>query len=161
MNMADKRYAALAAFIVVSFLAAALGSAATTNGVTTWYTTIVKPTWNPPNWVFAPVWTTLYLLMSIAAWRAWRAAATPSEATKTLWLYGAQLVLNALWSVLFFSLHRPDLALLEIVLFLALLITLFVRFARTDRLAAVLWSPYVAWVSFASFLNYTIWSLNR
>jgi tryptophan-rich sensory protein len=95
MNMADKRYAALAAFIVVSFLAAALGSAATTNGVTTWYTTIVKPTWNPPNWVFAPVWTTLYLLMSIAAWRAWRAAATPSEATKTLWLYGAQLVLNA------------------------------------------------------------------
>jgi tryptophan-rich sensory protein len=161
MNMADKRYAALAAFIVVSFLAAALGSAATTNGVTTWYTTIVKPTWNPPNWVFAPVWTTLYLLMSIAAWRAWRAAATPSEATKTLWLYGAQLVLNALWSVLFFSLHRPDLALLEIVLFLALLITLFVRFARTDRLAAILWSPYVAWVSFASFLNYTIWSLNR
>jgi tryptophan-rich sensory protein len=161
MNMADKRYAALAAFIVVSFLAAALGSAATTNGVTTWYTTIVKPTWNPPNWVFAPVWTTLYLLMSIAAWRAWRAAATPSEATKTLWLYGAQLVLNALWSVLFFSLHRPDLALLEIVLFLSLLITLFVRFARTDRLAAILWSPYVAWVSFASFLNYTIWSLNR
>jgi tryptophan-rich sensory protein len=98
---------------------------------------------------------------SMTAWRAWRAAATPSEATKTLWLYGAQLVLNALWSVLFFSLHRPDLALLEIVLFLALLITLFVRFARTDRLAAILWSPYVAWVSFASFLNYTIWSLNR
>ena len=70
-------------------------------------------------------------------------------------------VLNALWSVLFFTLHRPDLALIEIILFLALLITLQVRFARTDRLAALLWSPYVAWVSFATFLNGTIWWLNR
>ncbi len=82
-------------------------------------------------------------------------------ATKTLWLYAAQLILNALWSVLFFTLHRPDLALIEIILFLALLITLQVRFARTDRLAALLWSPYLAWVSFATFLNGTIWWLNR
>lgn len=159
--MPNRKFGALALFIVVSFVAAGLGSAATTKGVTTWYPTIAKPSWNPPNWVFAPVWTTLYLLMSIAAWRAWRAASTPSEATKTLWLYGAQLVLNALWSVLFFLLHRPDLALFEIVAFLALLIALLVRFARTDRLAAILWSPYVAWVSFATLLNGTIWWLNR
>lgn len=159
--MPNRKFGALALFIVVSFVAAGLGSAATTKGVTTWYPTIVKPSWNPPNWVFAPVWTTLYLLMSIAAWRVWRAAATPAEATKTLWLYGAQLVLNAVWSVLFFFLHRPDLALVEIVVFLALLIALLVRFARTDRLAAILWSPYVAWVSFATFLNGTIWWLNR
>jgi benzodiazapine receptor len=151
----------LPAFIAVSFLAAGLGSAATTSAITTWYPTINKPSWNPPNWVFAPVWTTLFLLMSIAAWRAWRAATTPAEATKTLWLYAAQLVLNALWSVLFFTLHRPGLALIEIVFFLALLVTLQVRFARTDRLAAILWSPYVAWVSFATFLNGTIWWLNR
>ena len=159
--MSNRKFGALALFIVVSFVAAGLGSAATTKGVTTWYPTIIKPSWNPPNWVFAPVWTTLYLLMSIAAWRAWRAAATPAEATKTLWLYGAQLVLNAVWSVLFFFLHRPDLALFEIVIFLALLIALLVRFARTDRLAAILWSPYVTWVSFATFLNGTIWWLNR
>ena len=159
--MPNRKLGALAAFIVVSFLAAGLGSAATTQAITTWYPTIAKPSWNPPNGVFAPVWTTLFLLMSLAAWRAWRAAATPADATKTLALYGAQLVLNVLWSVLFFSLHRPGLALLEIVVFLALLIALQVRFARTDRLAAILWSPYVAWVSFAAFLNGTIWWLNR
>lgn len=159
--MPNRKLGALAAFIAVSFLAAGLGSAATTSAITTWYPTIIKPSWNPPNWVFAPVWTTLFLLMSIAAWRAWRTATTAAEATKTLWLYAAQLVLNALWSVLFFTLHRPGLALIEIVFFLALLVTLQVRFARTDRLAAILWSPYVAWVSFATFLNGTIWWLNR
>lgn len=159
--MPNRKLGALAAFIVVSFLAAGLGSAATTQAITTWYPTIAKPSWNPPNGVFAPVWTTLFLLMSLAAWRAWRAAATPADATKTLALYGAQLVLNVLWSVLFFTLHRPGLALLEIVVFLALLVALQVRFARTDRLAAILWSPYVAWVSFAAFLNGTIWWLNR
>ena len=159
--MSNRKFGALAAFIAVSFLAAAIGSAATTSAITTWYPTIIKPAWNPPNWVFGPVWTTLYLLMSIAAWRAWRAAATPAAASKTLWLYAAQLILNALWSVLFFTLHRPGLALIEIILFLALLITLQVRFARADRLAALLWSPYVAWVSFATFLNGTIWWLNR
>ena len=159
--MPNRKLGALAAFIVVSFLAAGLGSAATTSAITTWYPTIAKPSWNPPNGIFAPVWTTLFLLMSIAAWRAWRAAATPTDATTTLALYGAQLVLNVLWSVLFFTLHRPGLALIEILLFLALLVTLQVRFARTDRLAGLLWSPYVAWVGFASVLNGTIWWLNR
>jgi tryptophan-rich sensory protein len=159
--MPNRKLGALAAFIAVSFLAAGLGSAATTQAITTWYPTIAKPSWNPPNGVFAPVWTTLFVLMSVAAWRAWRVAATPADATKTLALYGAQLVLNVLWSVLFFTLHRPGLALVEIVVFLALLVTLQVRFARTDRLAAILWSPYVAWVGFASVLNGTIWWLNR
>lgn len=159
--MPNRKLGALALFIVVSFVAAGLGSAATTSAITTWYPTIAKPSWNPPNGVFAPVWTTLFLLMSIAAWRAWRAAATPADATKTLALYGAQLVLNVLWSVLFFTLHRPGLALIEILLFLGLLVTLQMRFARTDRLAAILWSPYVAWVGFATFLNGTIWWLNR
>ena len=159
--MQNRKLGALAVFIVVSFLAGGLGSAATTGAIATWYPTITKPSWNPPNWVFAPVWTTLFLLMSLAAWRAWRAAVTPADAVKTLRLYGAQLVLNTLWSVLFFSLHRPGLALIEIVLFLALLVTLLVRFARADRLAAILWSPYVAWVGFATYLNGTIWWLNR
>lgn len=159
--MPNRKLGALAAFIAVSFLAAGLGSAATTQAITTWYPTIAKPSWNPPNAVFAPVWTTLFLLMSIAAWRAWRAAPTPAAAGQTLALYGAQLVLNVLWSVLFFTLHRPGLALIEIVLFLALLVTLQVRFARTDRLAGLLWSPYVVWVGFATVLNGTIWWLNR
>lgn len=159
--MRTSRLWALAGFIAVSFVAAGLGSAATARGVITWFPTVVKPSWNPPNWLFAPVWTTLYVLMSIAGWRAWRAATSPIEARKTLWLYGAQLVLNALWSVLFFGLHRPDLAFVEVLLLWALLVLLLVRFARTDRVAALLWSPYVAWVGFASVLNGTIWWLNR
>ena len=159
--MPNRKLGALAAFVLVSFLAAGLGSAATTSAITTWYPTIAKPSWNPPNGIFAPVWTTLFVLMSVAAWRAWRAASTPATAGQTLALYGAQLVLNVLWSVLFFTLHRPGLALIEILLFLVLLVTLQVRFARTDRLAGLLWAPYVAWVSFATFLNGTIWWLNR
>ncbi len=159
--MESRKLGALALFIIFSFLAGGFGSVATTGAITTWYPTIIKPSWNPPNWVFAPVWTTLFFLMSFAAWRAWRAAKTRVDATKTLCLYGAQLILNALWSVLFFTLHRPGLALIEIILFLALLVTLLVRFARADRLAALLWSPYVAWVTFAAYLNGTIWWLNR
>ena len=159
--MPNRKLGALAAFVLVSFLAAGLGSAATTSAITTWYPTIAKPSWNPPNGIFAPVWTTLFVLMSVAAWRAWRAASTPAAAGRTLALYGAQLVLNVLWSALFFTLHRPGLALVEILLFLALLVTLQVRFARTDRLAGLLWAPYVAWVGFASVLNGTIWWLNR
>jgi tryptophan-rich sensory protein len=152
---------ALVAFFVVSFAAAGIGGAATAKSVTTWYVTLSKPSWNPPNWLFAPVWTTLYVLMSIAGWRAWKVAASRSDANRTLQLYGTQLALNALWSVLFFGLHRPGLAFIEVIVFWALLVGLFVRFFRTDRIAGLLWLPYVLWVSFATVLNGTIWWLNR
>jgi translocator protein len=158
--MPAARYPALILFLVVTFLAAAIGSAATASSVSEWYLTLRKPSWNPPGWVFGPVWTLLYVAMAVAAWRVWRRAETGAART-TLWLYGAQLALNALWSILFFGLRRPDLALVDVVVLWGLLVVLLVRFARADRLAAALWTPYVAWVGFATVLNATIWQLNR
>jgi benzodiazapine receptor len=154
------RTAPLVGFVAVTFAAAAIGSAATFQSVGTWYQTLQKPTWNPPSAVFSPVWTLLYIAMSIAAWRAWRKAA-PEAGGGVIRLYGAQLILNALWSILFFGLRRPDLALIDIVALWLLLVLGLVRFWRLDRIAGLLWAPYVAWVSFAAFLNFTIWQLNR
>lgn len=158
--MKSARYPALALFLVATFAAGAIGSSVTIESVRTWYPTIAKPAWNPPDWIFAPVWTTLYVVMATAAWRVWRKA-EPAAARRLLVIYGVHLVLNALWSVVFFAFHRPDLALVEILVLWSLLVTLLIRFWRADRLAGVLWSPYVAWVTFATGLNATIWYLNR
>lgn len=155
-----RRYGALVVFLAATFAAAAIGSAATFRSVTTWYPTLAKPAWNPPSWIFGPVWTVLYFAMAIAAWRCWRLA-NRDEASGIVRLYGGQLALNALWSVLFFGLHRPDWALLDIVLLWVMLVVLLRRFWRQDRTAGLLWSAYVAWVTFATALNATIWALNR
>jgi tryptophan-rich sensory protein len=144
----------------VTFTASAIGSWATIDNVRTWYPTIAKPSWTPPNWLFGPVWTLLYTLMAIAAWRVWRNR-QGAEARSVLNLYGSQLALNTLWSVLFFALHRPGLALIEISALWALLVHAQVRFWRADRTAGILWAPYLAWVSFATALNAAIWWLNR
>jgi benzodiazapine receptor len=154
------RYGALVVFLVVTFAAAAIGSAATFENVKTWYPMLVKPAWTPPSWIFGPVWSALYVAMAVAAWRVWRRQAG-AAATGVLRLYGAQLALNALWSVLFFGMKRPDLALVDIAGLWLLLVLALVRFMRVDRLAGWLWAPYVAWVSFASALNAAIWWLNR
>jgi tryptophan-rich sensory protein len=143
-----------------SFCAAAIGGVATATSVGTWYRTLHKPAWNPPDWIFGPVWTLLYVLMAIAAWRVWRSGG-PAAARRTLALFGVQLALNSLWSVLFFGLRRPDWAFAEVSMLWSCLVLLLVRFFHADRIAAALWSPYVAWVSFASVLNGTVWWLNR
>ena len=154
------RYLALPAFILAAFAAGAIGSAATFENVRAWYPTLAKPGWTPPSWLFGPVWTCLYVAMGVAAWRVWRIA-TGSAARTVLGLYAAQLVLNALWSILFFGLRQPGLAFLEILLLWALIAALLPRWWRADRLAGLLWAPYVAWVAFASVLNGAIWWLNR
>lgn len=151
----------LIAFLLVTFAAAAIGSTATFRNVTTWYPMLQKPSWTPPSALFGPVWTALYIAMSVAGWRAWRKAESPAATAGVIRLYGAQLILNALWSVLFFGMRRPDLALIDIVALWLLLVVGLIRFGRLDRLAGVLWAPYVAWVSFATALNAAIWSLNR
>jgi tryptophan-rich sensory protein len=158
--MSKGKYPALGGFLVASFSAAAIGGAATATSVGTWYRELHKPAWNPPDWIFGPVWTLLYILMAVAAWRVWRLNG-PEEARRTLGLYIGQLALNAIWSVLFFGLRHPGWAFAEVIVFWSILVMLLVRFWRADRLAAVLWSPYVAWVSFASVLNGTVWWLNR
>lgn len=122
-----------------------------------WYAGLAKPSWTPPNWLFGPAWTTLYLLMALAAWKVWIAVRRIDAA---LVLYLVQLVLNAMWSWLFFGLRRPDLALACIVVLWLLILATTVLFWRRDRLAGMLLLPYLAWVGFATALNLAIWRLN-
>jgi tryptophan-rich sensory protein len=124
-----------------------------------WYASLAKPAWNPPDAIFAPMWTALYVLMAVAAWLVWRRAGFAGAGT-ALALFVIQLVLNALWSYLFFGLNRPDIAFLEIViLWLAILLVL-VLFWREDWRAGALMIPYLVWVGFASCLNFALWRLN-
>lgn len=160
--LAPRRWLALAGFIAAAFVAGAIGSWATYANVRTWFPLLNKPSWNPPGWLFAPVWTTLYVLMGVAIWRAW-CAAPPEGASTTRRLmtgYFVQLGFNALWSCLFFGLKQPQWALVEIVVLWGLLLWLQAGLWRTDRLAGALWVPYVLWVSFATVLNAAIVRLN-
>ena len=135
---------------------------ATRSSITTWFPTLVKPIFNPPNWVFAPVWSMLYIMMGIAAGLVWNRIETNKEAVKkALILFAIQLALNALWSILFFALHNPLLALLEIVLLWLMIYETYIQFKKIDKIAGFLFIPYLAWVSFATVLNASIWWLNR
>jgi tryptophan-rich sensory protein len=137
-----------------------IGGAITATSVDTWYQALEKPPFNPPDWVFAPVWTVLYILMGIAAWRVWRRRSV--EATgRALAVFALQLGLNLAWSSLFFGLQRIDLALIEIVILLVAIITNTIMFWRIDRPSGVLFVPYAAWVTYATILNASLWRLNK
>jgi len=160
MEIEPKRqWLGLAAFITVCFLAAGIGSMATTPSIPTWYAGLAKPAWNPPNWVFGPVWTVLYLSMAVAAWLVWRQRGWTSSA-RPLGLFCAQLVLNVLWSCIFFGLHRPGLAFAEILLLWVFILGTLLLFWQRSVAAGLLLAPYLAWVTFASALNFAIWRLN-
>lgn len=154
------RWLVLLGFIGATLATGALGGWATASSVSTWYPTLAKPAWNPPNWIFGPVWTLLYLLMALAAWRIWQHREHPERRRALAWFWG-QLVLNLAWSFLFFGLRSPGLAAIEVVGLLAVLLATLRQFWRIDRLAAVLWVPYVGWVGFAAGLTVTVWWLDR
>jgi benzodiazapine receptor len=146
--------------IVVSELAGIVGSVFTAPSIGSWYANVVKPELNPSSWVFGPVWTTLFALMGIAAFLIWKKGLERRDVRMALGVFAAQLVLNTLWSIIFFGLQSPGGALVEIFfLWLAILITI-VMFARISKTAAWLLVPYIAWVSFAAYLNFAIWLLN-
>lgn len=150
----------LVAAVGVSQLAGLLGTIVTAPAIPGWYAALEKPALNPPSWVFGPVWTTLYVLMGIAAFLVWRKGLQEREVRIALGVFVVQLVLNALWSFVFFGMQEPGLALINIAtLWLAIVIT-GILFWRIERAAAYLLVPYLLWVSFASYLNYAIWSLN-
>lgn len=149
----------LIGFIAVCFTAAGLGAAVTATSVGGWYQTLAKPSWNPPDWLFGPVWSALYLMMAVAAWLVWRGHGWSAARPALIW-FGIQLALNVLWSVLFFGLQRPDLAFAEIVaLWLAIVATCF-AFRGKSVTAAWLLIPYLGWTSFAVILNFAIWRMN-
>jgi len=145
--------------ILIVFSFGFIGSFFTTSSITNWYAFINKPLFSPPNWIFGPVWTLLYILMGVSAFLIWQKRDN-LKTKPALIFYGIQLILNALWSIIFFGMHNPGLALLEIViLWLFILITL-IKFYKINKTAGLLFIPYLAWVSFASILNYAIWMLN-
>jgi len=146
--------------IVVSQCAGIIGSVFTTPAIPTWYASLQKPPFTPPNWLFAPAWITLYLLMGIAALLVWRVGLANHRVRTALVLFLVQLALNALWSVVFFGLQSPLYGVIVIiVLWLTILLTM-LKFARISAVAAWLLVPYILWVSFASVLNISIWILN-
>jgi translocator protein len=147
----------LLAFLIATLVVGAAGTFFTEPAIPTWYAGLAKPDFNPPNWVFAPVWTTLYVLMGVAAWRVWRLTGLNSPEL-TLWM--SQLTLNFFWSAIFFSLHLILLALVEMALLWLLILITMILFWRRDRIAGLLFLPYLAWVSFAFALNFAIWQLN-
>jgi tryptophan-rich sensory protein len=152
-------YLGLAIFIVVCFAAAGIGGAVTTPKIATWYATLTKPSWNPPNWIFGPVWSALYFCMAVAAWLVWRQGGF-SGAKVPLTLFAVQLTLNVLWSCIFFGLEKPGLAFVEVLLLWTAIAATMIVFWQRSMIAGILFVPYLAWVSFASFLNFTIWRLN-
>jgi translocator protein len=148
----------LIAWLGVSFIAAAIGGAASIHAGP-FYAQLVRPDWAPPSSVFGPVWTVLYALMGLAAWLVWRVAGYRA-ARAALTLFLVQLALNSLWSWLFFGWHRGALAFIDILCLWALIVATLMAFWRIRRVAGALLVPYLLWVSFASALNYSIWQLN-
>jgi len=155
-----KQILALIAWVALSFMAPGLCAVLSINGPGDWYRGLNKPWFNPPDWIFGPVWTLLYCAMGVAAWLVWRKG-SGQALVWALSLFMLQLVLNALWTPLFFGMHRPGVALLDIgALWLAIGVTA-LAFYPISRAAALLFVPYWLWVSFATLLNASIWWLNR
>ncbi len=145
--------------LVVCQLAGIIGSLFTTPSIKGWYETITKPSFNPPNWIFGPVWFTLFVLMGIALYLILKKKNSKAR-TIALWLFATQLVLNTLWSIIFFGLQNPLFALIELAILLIVLIFTTIHFYKLNKTAGILLLPYLAWGTFAAVLNFFIWKLN-
>ena len=146
--------------IIIPVSVGAISGFFTATGVESWYQTINKPSWNPPGWIFGPVWTTLYVMMGIALFLVWKSDSSDVMKKTAIALFAIQLILNFFWSFIFFDQQQIGWALVEIiVMWFFILLTIF-AFGNVSKLAAWLLVPYISWVSFATILNYTIWKLN-
>lgn len=155
----SKQIYGLIGWLVVTFIAAAIGATASVNA-SIFYAQLVQPSWAPPAWLFGPVWSALYLTMGIATWLVWRTAEF-SQTRNALLLFLIQLILNALWSWVFFMWHEGALAFVNIVVLWFLIVATIIAFFRIQKLAGWLLVPYLVWVSFATALNFAIWQLNQ
>ncbi|MFH1589085.1 MAG: TspO/MBR family protein [archaeon] len=156
--MTKINYFKLIAAIIITQLAGIIGSFFTVSSVSTWYVTLNKPFFNPPSWLFGPVWIILYLMMGVALYIVWNNRTKKSNTALTL--FGIQLVLNSLWSILFFGLKNPLLAFIEIIILWVLILFTIIYFKKESKTAAYLLIPYILWVSFAAILNLAIFLLN-
>ena len=146
--------------LLVCLAAGFLGSIFTTPSIPTWYASLTKPSFNPPNWLFAPAWTILFILMGISAFLVWHKGLKKKGVKKALGFFLAQLIFNVLWSFLFFKFHSPFLALLDIIFLWFLILLTILKFFKINNTAGLLLIPYLLWVSFASILNYFVYKLN-
>lgn len=152
-------YVVLAGLIALCLGVGFAGSLATRQGLLEWYPSLRKPTWNPPSWVFAPVWTLLYVLMAVAAWLCWREVGIGYG--YWMFVFGFQLLLNLAWSFIFFSARNVELAFFEVVALLVWIGVTVAVFSVITPVAAWLMVPYLLWVTFATCLNWKIWQLNK
>lgn len=150
----------LAGCVLVCLGAGAIGSVFTFASVKDWFPVLIKPWFAPPNWLFGPVWTTLYILMGISLYLVWLEGWKKIQVREAVYLFLAHLVVNAAWSGLFFGLRSPLAGFLCIIVLWSLILALIMKFYRIRHAAAYLLVPYLAWVSFASILNFAIWQLN-
>jgi tryptophan-rich sensory protein len=150
----------LVASVAVCQLAGIIGSVFTASSVSTWYAALRKPSFTPPGWVFGPVWISLYALMGIAAYLVWRNGLNQREVRIALSLFVAQLILNALWSAMFFGFRSPLAGLVDISALWVLIVLTIFYFLRVSTTAGLLLVPYIVWVSFAAVLNYYLWAMN-
>ena len=156
------KYIKIAIALLVCLAVGYSASTVTRPSVETWYPTLIKPIFNPPNWIFMPMWTLLYILMAVAAGLVWDKIKEQNEAVKkALLFFIIQLTLNAIWSYLFFGLKNPMLALVEIVLLWLMIYETYLKFSKINKTAGYLLIPYLAWVAFAAVLNASIWWLNK
>jgi len=155
----SKQIIALIIFLALCFGAAAIGGLFTAKSVTTWYTTINKPAWTPPNWIFGPVWSLLYLMMAISGWLVWKNGGWEQQSF-ILVLFIVQLVLNVGWSGLFFGLRVPGWAVLELVVLWGMILWYTLASIKVVPWAGILFIPYLLWVTFAGALNFAVWRLN-
>jgi tryptophan-rich sensory protein len=146
--------------ILIPILVGAVSGYFTSSGVNGWYAFAHKPWFNPPNWIFAPVWTALYILMGIALYLVWKSEPASSVKNTAIGLFAFQLLLNFCWSFIFFKLQQPGWAFAEIILMWVMILLTILWFGKISATAAWLMVPYICWVSFASVLNYSIWRLN-
>ena len=143
--------------LIIPQLAAIIGGLFTAKSIPTWYATLIKPSFNPPNWLFGPVWTTLYLLMGISLYLVWN---SQKDFKVALIIFGIQLGLNLLWSILFFGLHQPLWAFIEIIFLWIFIVLNIIFFYKISPVAGLIQIPYLLWVSFAALLNFFLWRLN-
>ncbi len=147
--------------ILIPLLVGGVAGFFTSKGVNTWYLTLNKPSFNPPNWLFGPVWTTLYILMGVGLYLVWRKPENVAGRNLAIAIFFIHLALNFFWSFIFFAWQKPNFAFVEIILLWLSIVATFFFFYKIDRTAALIQIPYLCWVSFASVLNFAIWQLNK
>ena len=157
MNMLKNKFLSFLLFALATYSASAIGGMATIEFKEPWYSLLIKPPYNPPSWVFAPVWTTLYLMMTIAIWCFWH---SKNKDMITLYLYFIHIIFNTTWSVVFFIFHKIFLALVVLIILILLIIILIIRFRRVNMISYYLMIPYLLWCFYALLLNVSLLILN-